>query len=131
MTNKSATLLKKILEHEALINARLDRPVIIFPSEESLSNVKQLILSPKEVKMFIEHLISINRVFLIENTIQSLYMRDGVNMLTAILSIDDLLQSIKGTEILNTDLIESWKKSGSREVNIDFEDSGQAIEDLQ
>tara|TARA_E500000331_G_C17105505_1_gene647213 strand:+ start:280 stop:639 length:360 start_codon:yes stop_codon:yes gene_type:complete len=109
---------------------RLDMPVEIYPcSTEGVMTVpldtQAYVLSPDQASKFISELKDLDKLSLVEETLQGLAERnDGTKLKTAFPGVDDFIEVARMTESLPTTLlpkIAEWKREGATEINIDFE----------
>tara|TARA_B100002003_G_C14105441_1_gene531714 strand:+ start:491 stop:862 length:372 start_codon:yes stop_codon:yes gene_type:complete len=110
---------------------RLDMPVEIYPCRtEGVMTVpldtQVYVLSPDQASKFISELKDLDKLSLVEETLQGLAERnDGTKLKTAFPSVDDFIEVARMTESLPTTLlpkIAAWKREGATEINIDFEE---------
>lgn len=113
-------------------SVKLNKPLEFLPyvnptgcSGEPLGEDHNFILSESVVQNFVDELASLNRLDLIEETLQSLYQRkDGTPLKTAFPNIKDFrsvaahMNSIP-QELKN--LLDTWVELGAHEIDIIFE----------
>lgn len=118
-----------MLIHDAV---KLDKPVVFAPFvnnggyAESLKDASKFILPADDVKPFIDELVELSQLDIIEDTRQSLCQRaDGTLLQTAFPILADLravLVEMKKAPKELLELIDVWQVAGANEVNIDFEE---------
>lgn len=123
-----------MLLHDAV---RLDKPVVFTPFfnnggySEAIKNANDFILSADDVNPFIDELIELSQLDIIEDTRQSLAQRaDGTLLQTAFPVLADfraVLVEMKKAPKKLLELIDVWEATGANEVNIDFEEKPRGL----
>lgn len=111
----------------SLIHIMYNEPVEFY-AYYGFSNHKKdsakYVMSPDDVNIFLNNLEDDGELFLITNTLQSLWQREnGTLLLTAFPSINDFIDittKLNNVPIELMDIVKQWKEDGACEVNIDF-----------
>ncbi|MDH1848004.1 hypothetical protein [Aeromonas caviae] len=108
-------------------SVKLDRPVEFMPycHGEPLDNTQHFFMDAECVQPFIDELTEMGKIDLIEESLQSLWMRkDGTLLKTAFPDLDDFKSTAEKMKSIPRELAESlckWKSLGANEIDISFE----------
>lgn len=112
-------------------SVKLDRPVEFMPYvkrgcySEPIDDAQCFFMDAECVQPFIDELIEMGRLDLIEESLQSLCMRtDGTLLKTAFPDLDDFSATAEKMKNIPRELVEAlckWKSLGANEIDISFE----------
>ncbi|MEM0550236.1 MULTISPECIES: hypothetical protein [Aeromonas] len=118
-----------------IADVRLDLPAVfqaftfIGCGSRPTQNCKQITVAPEEIAPFIDALKSVDRLDLIEETLQDLAMRaDGTLLKSASPSLTDFAKVVKQLSATPRTLLQAlelWESTDCSEVMIDFIDLNQ------
>lgn len=108
-------------------SVKLDRPVEFMPycQGDPLDDAQHFFMDAECVQPFIDELTEIGRIDLIEESLQSLWMRtDGTLLKTAFPDLDDFKSTAEKMKSIPMELVEAlckWNSLGADEIYISFE----------
>ncbi|MFS1426489.1 hypothetical protein LMH73_004750 [Vibrio splendidus] len=120
------------LERTTIEDVRLDKPVELwgFINIDGLSKPVDcdngFIMQPEQAKAFIDELIELNEVELVQETLQRIAIReDGVGLVTAFPTTEEFNSVTTHMKSIPSDLkdkLKQWEELGANEIIFDFEE---------
>ncbi len=114
-----------------ITDVKLDKPVEFCPYYQRggyaspIDGAQSFIMKPDDAQTLVKSLIKVNKLDLIEESLQSLAVRrDGTILKTAMPLLSEVKASLSLIDSVPYDLlkmIHAWELQGANEIHIDFE----------